>query len=249
MTLWKIETVIAATVLLIGLASSQLFAQTPVAKRNEERLRLQMEKQAERLQQQMRDVAENPDEMPTDSQLLVLHKEFISKAEKLAAEYERKKQFDKAREVYTSLVRLVPNYTLAQEGLSRILSNQSAEDRQLMTVQANLTWQDSGATLSEGMPVHIEVKGTWKVVYETGPEGIEIPEELRPRDNRIKLGTLIAVVANSPKDLAEAKPFPIADGQDFIAKQSGRLFLRMYDVDPTDNDGKMLVMIQSTFSK
>ena len=37
--------------------------------------------------------------LPDDPQLLGLHKEFVVKAEKLAVEYERKKQFDKAREV------------------------------------------------------------------------------------------------------------------------------------------------------
>ena len=45
--------------------------------------------------------------LPVDPQLLGLHKEFVVKAEKLAIEYERKKQFDKAREVYESMVRLV----------------------------------------------------------------------------------------------------------------------------------------------
>ncbi|MGV3484711.1 MAG: hypothetical protein ACO1RT_09865, partial [Planctomycetaceae bacterium] len=107
----------------------------------------------------------------------------------------------------------------------------------------------SGATLAEGMRVHVEVKATWKVVYETGPQGIEIPEEARPRDNRIKLGTLIAVVANSPAELAEAKPFVLDNGTDFIAKANGRLYLRMFDIDPADNDGKLLVLIQSTFLK
>ncbi len=38
--------------------------------------------------------------LPSDPQLLGLHKEFVVKAEKLALEYERKKQFDKAREDY-----------------------------------------------------------------------------------------------------------------------------------------------------
>ena len=63
-----------------------------------------------RLQEQMRAAAENQPQLPSDPVLLNLHKEFIAKAEKLAVEYERKKDFDKAREVYESLVRLVPKY-------------------------------------------------------------------------------------------------------------------------------------------
>jgi hypothetical protein len=97
------------------------------------------------------------------------------------------------------------------------------------------------------MPVHVEVKGTWNVVYETGPEGIEIPEEFRPRDHRIKLGTLIGVIANSPAELAEERPFVLENGKDFVAKKTGRLYLRMFDVDPSDNNGKLYVLIQSTF--
>lgn len=228
-------------------------AQPPVPRRvDQQQLRQQQQQQAQltqRMQQQLREVAENPGELTDDPQLMSLHKEFIVKAEKLALEYERKKQFDKAREVYGSLGRLVPNYSSAEEGLGRILGNQAMQDRQLATVQANQGWQDSGAKLIQGMPIHIEIKGTWKVVYETGPEGIEIPEELRPRDNRIKLGTLIAAIANSPSELDQAKPFVLDQGNDFIAQDTGRLYLRMFDVEPSDNEGKLLVLIQSTFQK
>ena len=203
----------------------------------------------QRMQEQMRSAAENQPKLPDDPQLLGLHKEFIAKAERLAMEYERKKQFDKAREVYESLVRLVPKYATAEEGLGRVLANQRMSDRRLTDVEANQQWQDSGVMLQQGMPVRIEVKGTWKVVYETGPKGIEIPEEFRQRDNRIKLGTLIGFVANTSAELAEARPFVVDNGMEFNAKKTGRLYLRMFDVDPTDNEGKLYVLIQSTFAK
>ncbi len=234
-----------ATVIAAVLFCAPLMAQTPGSQRGNR----QQQQMQQRMQEQMRAIAENQPQLPSDPQLLSLHKEFIARAEKLALEYERKKQFDKAREVYESLVRLVPKYGRAEEGLNRILSSQAMQDKKLTTVEANKLWQDSGVTLAEGMPVHIEVKGTWKVVYETGPKGIEIPEKMRPRDHRIKLGTLIAVIANSPAELAEEKPFVIDDGKDFVAKKTGRLFLRMFDVDPSDNDGKMFVLINSTFKK
>ncbi|MCP4943119.1 MAG: hypothetical protein GY924_14220 [Planctomycetaceae bacterium] len=186
--------------------------------------------------------------LPNDPQLLGLHKEFVLKAEKLAVEYERKKQFDKAREVYESMVRLVPNFASAEAGLQRILGNQRIQDRKLVTVEANQMWQDSGVNLQVDMPVHTEVKGSWKVVYETGPKGIEIPKEFQQRDGRIKLGSLIGVVVTSPTELKDAKPFPVEHGKNFTANKTGRLFLRMFDVDHTDNEGKMLVLIQSTFA-
>ena len=180
--------------------------------------------------------------------MLSLHKEFVVKAEKLAVEYERKKQFDKAREVYESMVRLVPNFAAAEAGLERILGNQRSQDRKLVTVEADQMWQDSGVNLQVGMPVHTEVKGIWKVVYETGPKGIEIPKEFQQRDSRIKLGSLIGVIVNSPTELKAAKPFLVEHGKNFTANKTGRLFLRMYDVDHTDNEGKVLVLIQSTFA-
>ncbi len=231
----------SAAILVVVFLGGSLSAQRPTVR--------QQQQMQQRVQQQMRAIAESQPEMPSDPQLLSLHKEFISKAEKLAVEYERKKQFDKAREVYESLVRLVPKYSKAEEGLNRILTNQAMQDKKLANVEANEGWQDTGATLEEGMPVHVEIKGTWKVVYETGPKGIEIPEEFRIRDNRIQLGTLIAVIANSPSELAAEKPFVLEDGKDFIAKKTGRLFLRMYDVDPTDNEGKLYVLIQSSFRR
>ena len=186
--------------------------------------------------------------LPEDPQLLSLHKEFVVKAEKLAVEYERKKQFDKEREVYESMVRLVPNFAAAEAGLERILGNQRSQDRKLVTVEADQMWQDSGVNLQVGMPVHTEVKGIWKVVYETGPKGIEIPKEFQQRDSRIKLGSLIGVIVNSPTELKAAKPFLVEHGKNFTANKTGRLFLRMYDVDHTDNEGKVLVLIQSTFA-
>ncbi len=218
------------------------FAQRPGNRNN-------LRQMQQRIQQQLKEAAENQPQLPSDPQLLSIHKEFIAKTEKLAAEYERKKQYAQAREAYESLVRLVPKYKPAEVGLQRVLNNQSLSDKKLFEVRANAQWQDTGASLREGMPVHVEVKGTWKVVYETGPKGIEIPPEQRPHDNRIKLGSLIAVVVNSPAELAEAKPFVLEGGDDFIAKKTGRLYLRMFDVDPTDNEGKMFVLIQSTFFK
>ncbi len=235
---------LAAGLVLLALLTA-VSAQSPTQRRD---LR-QVQQAQQRMQQQMRTAAENQPQLPSDPQLLSLHKEFVAKAEKLAMEYERKKEFDKAREVYESLVRLIPKYSSAEEGLNRILANQRMQDRRLTDIEANQQWQDTGVVLREEMPVHIEVKGSWKVVYETGPKGIEIPEEFRPRDSRIKLGTLIGVVANSPTELAEERPFVVEQSMDFTAKKTGRLYMRMFDVDPSDNEGKLYVLIQSTFAQ
>lgn len=239
----------AATLILVLAAVSASpqvgVAQNPALKRMQ---RQQQERQRQ-IQEQMKKAIENQPELPSDPQLLTLHKEFITKAEKLAGEYERKKQFDRARETYEAMVRLVPKYPVAEAGLQRILKMQTMKDRKLTEVKADQSWQDTGATLQQGMPVHIDVKGEWKVVLLTGPEGVVIPDEIKPRDGRIKLGTLIGAIASSPGELEKAKPFVVKPNMDFTADQTGRLYLRMFDVEPTDNEGKMLVLIQSSFAK
>lgn len=234
---------IPALLVLSVLLPHPLVAQNP----NLRRMQQQQKEMQRRIEQQMRDAAANAPDLPSDPQLLSLHKEFITKAEKLAAEYERKKQYDKAREVFEAMTRLVPKYQEAEAGLQRMLQAQSLQDRKLVEVQADEGWQDSGAQLVKGMPVHIEVKGTWSVVLETGPEGVQIPDNMKPRDSRIQLGTLIGVIASSATDLEKAKPFLVKPGDDFVADSDGRLFLRMFDIDPSDNQGKMFVLIQSTF--
>ncbi|MCA9139383.1 MAG: hypothetical protein KDB00_21560 [Planctomycetales bacterium] len=227
-----------------------LHAQRTVAQNpNLQRIQQTQKQIQRRMDQAVKDAAANQPDLPSDPELLSLHREFITKAEKLAGEYERKKQYDKAREVFEAMSRLVPKYPEAEAGVKRMLQMQSMKDRELVKVDASKGWQDSGAQLQKGMPVHLEVKGNWKVVYETGPEGIEIPDKLKPRDSRIKLGTLIGVIASSPSELESNKPFIVVPGADFVADQTGRLFLRMFDVDPTDNEGEMIVLIQSTFGK
>ena len=237
------------TVLFTAVSCAALVACTAVQAQNPNlrRLQQQQKEMQRRMEQQMRDAAANQPDLPSDPELLSLHKEFITKAEKLAAEYERKKQYDKAREVFEAMTRLVPKYSEAEAGLQRMLKAQSMQDRKLAEVSATEGWQDSGAKLIKGMPVHVEVKGTWSVVVETGPEGVQIPDSMKPRDPRIKLGTLIGVIANSPAELEKAKPFVIRPGDDFVADENGRLFFRMFDIDPSDNQGKLYVLIQSTF--
>lgn len=184
----------------------------------------------------------------TDPELLSLHKEFVSKAERLAAEYERKKNLDGAREVYEAMTRLIPEYESAQAGLKRILTAQSTQDRKIVDVKANLDWQNTTIDLVKGNPVRIEVKGSWFVVNESSAEGIEIPKEMDPKNPKIKLGTLIGMIVTGA-DPKKLKPFPIGNGTEFIAPESGRLALKMFDIDPTDNKGSVTVMIQSTFAR
>jgi hypothetical protein len=189
---------------------------------------------------------DSPPARPTDPKLIAIHKEFLDKAEKLADEYEKKKQLDKAREVYEAILRLVPKYPRAEEALERLLQTEATTDKKQITIAADKGWQETGVLLQEGKPVIIEAKGKWtfKMSHTLGPEGIEIPKELRD----FNLGALVGVIVTGP-DPKEFKPFLIGAQKEFTAQESGRLLLRMYDSDPADNSGQVQVTVQSTFIK
>jgi hypothetical protein len=73
---------------------------------------------------------------------------------------------------------------------------------------------------------------------------MEIPEELKD----FNLGCLVGkIVTGGNPD--ENKPFQIGKEQTFTPESAGRLYLRMYDHDPSDNKGLLSVEITGTFEK
>ena len=180
---------------------------------------------------------------PSDPRLVDLHREFLSKTEKLAAEYERKRDWDRAREVYEAILRLVPTYPQAEAGLGRVVCALATQDRKIVEFFANQGWQITGIVLSQGKPVKIVASGAWEVVNRTGPDGLEIPKKMK----QFKIGALVGMIVAG--DVKDAKPFLIGSKKEFIAPATGRLLLVISDVDPSDNRGKMAVQIESTFAK
>lgn len=181
--------------------------------------------------------------LPSDKRLLSLHADFVNKAEKLAGEYERGKDWDKAKIVYREILKLTPQYPRAQAKLQEMLQREASADRKLFTVNADRDWQFTGVTVIEGKPVAIRSVGSWtfNLSLELGPEGIKIPKELKDYN----LGCLIGAIDTG--DSNAAKPFVVGEEKSFIAEQSGRLMLRMYDIDPKDNDGALKVEIRGSF--
>ena len=185
-----------------------------------------------------------PPPLPNDRRLLSLHLEFVKKAEKLATEYERKKELGKAKAVYGEILKLVPQYTAAKTKLALIRQREANAKVKQTRVLANKSWQDSGVSVIEGAPVTIRAAGTWtfNLKVELGPDGIKIPKELR----KYNLGCLIGAI-----DRGDGKPQPFVIGREtsFVAKTNGRLYLRMYDVLPEDNSGNLKVEIRGTFKE
>ncbi|HUY88383.1 MAG TPA: tetratricopeptide repeat protein [Pirellulales bacterium] len=185
-------------------------------------------------------------DLPSDPELMKIHAEFVAKTVKLAKDYERKKDIEKAQECYERILKLLPRLPEAEEALAKIKTKQLNADKKKMTVNANSGWQDTGVDLLEGKPVAIQVAGNqiwmFRMSQEVGPDGMKIPEELR----EFNLGSLIGKVetGGNPKDI---KPFLVGSGAEFTPEKSGRLFLRMYDADPSDNTGRLSVEIHGTF--
>lgn len=184
-------------------------------------------------------------DLPGDPELLRLHQEFVAKTVKLAKDYEKKQDIEKARECYERILKLVPRLPEAEQALAKIKSKQLNAEKKRMTVNANSGWQDTGVDLLADKPVAIEVSGNWtfRMSEELGPDGMEIPEELR----EFNLGSLIGIIQTPGEK--EPKPFLVGSGTELTPEKSGRLLLRMYDSDPSDNAGKLNVEIHGTFEK
>jgi hypothetical protein len=185
--------------------------------------------------------------LPGDERLLTLHREFVKKAETLAKEYESDKDWGKARAVYEEILKLVPQYAPASAKLTEMLGRESTAKLATISVKADAGWQDTGIDLVAGKPVQLAASGTWTfhLEVETNAEGLTIPKELRD----FPLGCLIGYVASPGVDPKDAKPFVVGSGEQMLVEQSGRLYLRMYDTDPTDNKGLLKVEIRGTFEQ
>jgi hypothetical protein len=181
--------------------------------------------------------------LPDDPRLVDLYRQFVVSAEKLGADYEKTNQFDKARACYEEVVRAVPSYAKGKEHLQQAKDKQATAERKIVTVMASADWQDTGLMLAAGKPVIVTATGFWDfhLSNDVSADGMEIPKELRD----FNLGSLIGMIDDgNPKD---AKPFFIGAQLEFTSHRTGRLLLRMYDSDLSDNTGKLQVTITSSF--
>lgn len=192
--------------------------------------------------------------LPDDKRLLSLHLDFVRKAEKLALEYENGKDWGKARDVYQEILKLVPQYPPAQAKLADMIRRESEAQHVEFTVEANEGWQDTGVVLLPGKPVSLQVSGTWtfNLQVETNGEGLSIPKELRDFNPGCLIGMLVdnrAPMSQGKDDEDAIKPFMIGSGKQLMPERGGRLYLRMYDTVPADNEGALKVDIRGTFAE
>jgi hypothetical protein len=139
---------------------------------------------------------------PDDKRLLELQAQLLRDADKLAVEYQRNKQLDKARVCYEEMLRFVPINAKAAASLQKIRGTEATAERKIIEVQANKGWQDTGIDVAEGRPLQFRADGKWHLLMDypkLSPEGIEIPKELR----KFNLGSLIGLVV--PPDMTPAE--------------------------------------------
>jgi hypothetical protein len=185
--------------------------------------------------------------LPSDKRLLAIYKEFIVETLKVARDYEKNKDIEGARTCYEQILKLVPNHPATKKALEDISEKELSKEVKKLNINANEGWQNTGVDLIEGKPISITAEGTWtfKMSHQLGPKGMAIPEELK----EFNLGSLVGAILKEGSDKNEVKPFAVGEEVTFTAEQSGRLYLKMHDSDPSDNSGRMSVVVRGTFGK
>jgi len=199
---------------------------------------------------------DNSTGLPNDERLLALHRDFVLRAQKLATEYERKKDYEKAKVVYGEILKLTPKYKAVRAKLEALIEREATARKALFTVAADKGWQNTGIRVIEGKPITIRATGSWTftLTAQLSPDGMTIPKELQ----KFKLGSLLGVIQPTQRPAAQSKnkkkregmkPFRIGSETQFIAKETGYLYGSMYDNTHDDNRGVLKLEIQGTFER
>lgn len=195
---------------------------------------------------QQDNTAQNPlAELPEDPKLLRIHKEFADEAMKIARDYERDRDFDDAMAVYRQVLRLIPQHADARTKLEMLLEREKQADRVVLKVDAAKNWQPAGIKVIANKPISIFAQGSWTFTLkrQLDPNGMAIPKELKD----FNLGCLVGVIDSGNGE--KPKPFVIGAQKEFVPRESGLLYLQMYDVDVSDNEGEIDVQITGTFER
>lgn len=185
-------------------------------------------------------------ELSSDPKIQKLQKSFVIEAHKVAQDHEKKNDIEAARECYEQILRVVPNHPGAIEALKRIRGEELTKEKKMVIVKATEGWQDAGINVKADRPLTIRADGTWtfRMEQELDADGMEIPEDLKDFNLGCLVGKIVAV-----GDTEDSKPFMIGKEKEITPEKPGRLFLRMYDYNPTDNKGLLRVELQGTFEK
>lgn len=185
-------------------------------------------------------------ELAADPKLKKIQVNFVLDAAMLAKDYEKKKDLESARACYEQILRVVPNHPEAKKALDEIHNQEMTKEKKTLIVKATEGWQDAGISVLVDRPLTVRADGTWTfaIKQELSAEGMEIPKDFRD----FNLGCLVGKIV-SPGDTEGSTPFMIGKETTITPEKPGRLYLSMYDYDPSDNKGLLRVEIQGTFEK
>lgn len=206
-------------------------------------------------QQPKRQPEKPPAPQMSDRRLYDLHVDFIRGAEKLAKEYlqkakdarlpeQRRAEYEKARMVAKQMLKMVPEYTPAEDILTVIANAEATEGTVEVEITADKDWQDTKVDLIAGKPVSIKATGSWvlKLEYRLSADGLDVKKELKD----LKIGGLIGVIYTGGEK--PPKPFMVGAEKELVPKENGRLLLKMHDGETADNEGELTVTITGTFN-
>jgi hypothetical protein len=178
-------------------------------------------------------------------------KDFSTRLGRIAMQYEQSGAHDKAKAALELILKVSPNDDVAKRTLDRIAREELIENKKVVRVLANQSWQDTGLRVSAGRPVAISAQGQWlfKMSRSVGPEGMEVPDEMR----RFPLGALIGIIdpvatvsnekTEGKREKGSPRPFLVGAQHVLTPQSNGRLFFKIHDTEESDNSGQLTVTI------
>ncbi len=184
-------------------------------------------------------------------------KDFVTRTQKLALQYQQAGQYGKAKDSLDLILKVSPNNPEAKALLDKLHKQELSENKKVVKVMANQGWQKTGLQVIEGKPIVIEAKGDWIFTMRrsVSADGLEIPDEMK----KFPLGSLIGVIdvddsapkkesREGKKERDGGRPFLIGTEKNFDrAPATGMLFLKIHDTEEADNQGQLTVTIQGQF--
>jgi hypothetical protein len=150
--------------------------------------------------------AQSPNRRELDRQREDALHDFGIRVLKIAQQYEQAGEHEKAKNTLRQLLQVMPDNKEARTLLDQISRQELTENKKVIKVLANQSWQHTGVQVFEGKPVLIEAKGTWvfRMHRTVGPDGLELPLEWKD----IPLGSLVGVIdpVETPVPMASASP-------------------------------------------
>lgn len=175
--------------------------------------------------------------------------DFIREAFEAAREYEKAGEFERAKAMFKSILKLNPDLTGAKTKIKQLDEMQLSDNLSDFTVDAGRGWSKPLVRVYKGKPIRLQAEGRFKFVtsLQVGPKGF-------PTENPVKgdmvvgipAGALMGIIASPGK---AGKPFLVGLGCEVAPKEDGVLYLSVNAPAGHRSSGKIKVKISGTVAK